>query len=185
MSSVLYYSNHCGHCKSILIKLSNSSLESDIHFLCIDKRFKIDNKIYLMLESGDKILLPPNVNKVPALMLLNKNNKVLFGDDIHNHFDVLLRNTESVKQMRTNELEPQSYSMKDGSGFVKSDVYSFLDMSPEELSAKGNGGTRMMYNYASLNHNEKINTPPEDYKPNKVDEKDIKAYEEERMQNYK
>jgi len=183
MSRVLYYSNFCSHCKNILTKLSNTKIKSDIHFLCIDKRFKIEDKVYLMLENGEKILLPSVVTKVPALMLLYKKNELLFGDDIHKHFDMVIQ-TESVEKMgdpRVSEMEPQSFSMNDV-GFVKSDLYSFLDMSSEELAAKGNGGMRNMYNYGTLNSNEKIFTPPEDYKPNKVDESEIQKYQEERAQ---
>jgi len=182
MSRVLYYSNHCAHCKNILVKLSRSSIKADIHFLCIDKRFKIDGKTYIILEDGDKILLPKNISKVPALMLLYKNNEVLFGEEIENYFNVIIKNKEEIQTNNRNvESEPQSFSMMNSQGFVKSDVYSFIDLTPEELGAKGNGGTRMMYNYASLNNMEKINTPEEDYKPNKVDETEIKKYQEERQ----
>ena len=180
MSSVLYYSNHCGHCKNILLKLSKSSIKSDIHFLCIDKRFKIDDKIYIILENGEKILLPNTITKVPALMLLSRNNETLFGNDIQDHFNVLINNTKTIEDSRQQIMEPQSYDLTNMTGFVKSDNYSFVDMSPEELGAKGNGGTRMMYNYASLNGVERINTPEENYKPNKVDESEIKKYTEER-----
>jgi hypothetical protein len=180
MSIVLYYSNHCGHCKNILLKLSKSSLKSDIHFLCIDKRFKIDDKTYLMLENGEKILLPNTITKVPAIMLLSKNNETLFGKAIHKHFDVLINNTKQIVDSRQQTMEPQSYDLSSVAGVIKSDNYSFVDMSPEELGAKGNGGTRMMYNYASLNGVEKIYTPEENYKPNKVDESEIKKYTEER-----
>ena len=81
---------------------------------------------------------------------------------------------------RTATMEPESYSIGDSSGFVKSDMFSFVDMTPQELAAKGNGGTRMMYNYSTINMNEKIHTPPEDYTPNKVNADDIKKYEEAR-----
>ena len=43
-----------------------------------------------------------------------------------------------------------------------SDTYSYLDMSTDELSAKGNGGIRMMHGYVGLNHIDKIETPPEE-----------------------
>jgi hypothetical protein len=138
MSSVLYYSNHCGHCKNILLMLSKSSIKSDIHFLCIDKRFKIDDKIYIILENGEKILLPNTITKVPALMLLSRNNETIFGEKIQDHFNVLINNTKTIEDSRQQEMEPQSYDLTSMQGFVKSDNYSFVDMSPEELGAKGN-----------------------------------------------
>ena len=184
MSRVLYYSNYCSHCKNILLKLSNTEIKSNIHFLNIDKRFKIEDKVYIILENGDKILLPKEVTKVPALMLLYRKNEIIYGEEIHKHFDLLLEN-EKIKTMgdpRTAQTEPQCFSMDDAHGFVKSDVYSYLDLSAEELGAKGSGGTRNMYNYSGINDNNKIYTPPEDYKPNKVDESEIEKYREERAQ---
>jgi len=42
-------------------------------------------------------------------------------------------------------------------------------MTPDELSAKGNGQARPLYNYISVqNDMNLINTPPDDYKPDKV-----------------
>ena len=35
MSSVLYYSNYCNHCKELLKTVAQSSVKEDIHFLCI------------------------------------------------------------------------------------------------------------------------------------------------------
>lgn len=182
MSCVLYYSNYCGYCKNILTKLSRSSIKSDIHFLCVDKRVVNDNKTYITLENGDRVLLHPGVTKVPSLMLLYKNNEILFGEDIHKHFEYKIRSKEIEKQQdpRTATIEPESFSLTDLMGSVKSDNFSFIDMSAEELSAKGNGGARLMYNYSGLNDQQKIHTPEEDYKPNKVDENELKKYQEQR-----
>ena len=30
-------------------------MKSDIHFLCIDKRFKIEDKVYIILENGSEV----------------------------------------------------------------------------------------------------------------------------------
>ena len=54
MSSVLYYSKYCKNCDNIIGKLSKTSIQKDIHFICIDKRIKENNKIYLLLEGGKK-----------------------------------------------------------------------------------------------------------------------------------
>jgi hypothetical protein len=59
MSSILYYSNFCDHCKKILETITKTSLIDDIHFICIDKRIKEkDNKIYIILENGQKLIMP-------------------------------------------------------------------------------------------------------------------------------
>ena len=42
-------------------------------------------------------------------------------------------------------------------------------MSPDELSAKGKGGMRQLYNYVAANDDIKlINTPPDNYRPDKL-----------------
>ena len=78
MSSILYYSNFCEHSKKLLQTLSKSQVSKGIHFICIDKRTKAANgKINIVLENGQQIVMPENVTKVPALLLLNNNYQVL------------------------------------------------------------------------------------------------------------
>ena len=55
-----------------------------------------------------------------------------------------------------------------GSGVI-SDNYSFWDMSSDDLSAKGSGGLKQMYNYAVPETNSStIETPPDTYVPDKI-----------------
>ena len=64
-----------------------------------------------------------------------------------------------------------SYQLNSGSGGsnIVSEHFTFYDMTPEELSSKGRGANRQMYNYVSANDNViTINTPPESYRPNKI-----------------
>jgi hypothetical protein len=82
MSSILYYSNFCDHSKKLLQSVSKTSVSKDIHFICIDKRVKDNNKIFIILENGQKIIMPENVNRVPALLLLNQGYNVLYGEAI-------------------------------------------------------------------------------------------------------
>ena len=59
-----------------------------------------------------------------------------------------------TKQVTQNNMEPMAFSLGGSGGFsgVTSDQYSFLDMEPESLTAKGDGGMRQMHNYVQLNH---------------------------------
>ena len=43
----------------------------------------------------------------------------------------------------------------------------------DELSAKGQGGLRQMHSFVTLNHDDKIYTPDDDYEPDKVGEVDL------------
>jgi hypothetical protein len=160
MSCILYYSNFCNHSQKLLKGLSKSNVSNEIHFMCIDNRTKKeDGNTYIQLQDKEMIL-PKNIVKVPALLLLNKNYQVLFGEDIYNYFKP--KENEVHVKATMNNLEPMAFSFGGGSAIV-SDNYSFLDMDPDQLSAKGNGGLRQMHNYFSLNNaSEKISTPTEE-----------------------
>ena len=159
MSSILYYSNFCEHSKKLLQTLSKTQVSKDMHFICIDKRVKdSNNKMFIVLENGQKIIMPENVNRVPALLLLNQNYQVLYGEGILNHLKP--KQEVAVRQATQNNMEPMAFSFGSGGfGDIISDAYSFLDQGSEELQAKGNGGMRQMHNYVDLNYSDKISTP--------------------------
>ena len=183
MSSILYYSNYCEHSKSLIQKISHSSVKDDIHFICIDKRIKKSNGgTYIQFENGQDILLPPTVSKVPALLLLNRGHQVLFGDDILNH----VQPREEVNQNIATDFngEPNAFSFDMGGNGVASgitsDCYSFLDQDADSMSCKGGGGMRQQRHYASLDEHVVIETPPDTYSADTVNESTIEEYEKER-----
>jgi hypothetical protein len=151
MSCILYYSKYCDVCKKYLQQLSKTDQQNDIHFICIDKRVKEGNKTFIILENGQKIVLPENITRVPALLLLNQGYTVLYGEQILQHLKP--RQEAAVRQATQNNMEPMAFSFGGGGGFgdIVSDTYSFLDQGAEELEAKGNGGMRQMHNYVDLN----------------------------------
>lgn len=184
MGKILYYSNYCENCKSLLSVISRTELVKSIHFICIDRRNQKNGKTYVVLESNQEVVLPDTIKSVPALLLLNDNYRVFYGDEIVKHLNPI----EKVnREQATNyQGEPECYSIGSGSGFascgggVVSDCYSFLDQDADQLSAKGDGGLRQLYNYATLDHVDKIETPPDDYTPDKIGEINVKNLENER-----
>ncbi len=151
MSCILYYSKYCEVSKKYLQLLSKSEAQKDIHFICIDKRVKeSNNKTYIILENGQKIILPENVTKVPALLLLNQGYQVLYGEQILQYLKP--RQQQEVRKATQNNMEPMAFALGGGGfGDVVSDQYSFLDQDPDDLKAEGNGGMRQMHNYVDLN----------------------------------
>jgi len=149
MSCILYYSKYCDVCKKYLQLLSKTT--NDIHFICIDKRVKeANNKTFIILDNGEKIILPENVTRVPALLLLAKGYEVLYGENILNYLKPAQE--VQVRKATQNNMEPMAFSFNSGGfGDIVSDQYSFLDQAPEDLEAKGNGGMRQMHNYVDLN----------------------------------
>jgi hypothetical protein len=192
MSSILYYSNFCEPSKKLLQTVSKTGVAKDIHFICIDKRIKDSTgKIYIVLQNEQKIIMPENVTRVPALLLLNHNYKVIYGDQIYQHLKPAQE--VQVKQATRNNMEPasffDSFSFSSfGSSGITSDNYSFLDQSDDELSVKGNGGLRQMHSYVSLNDSGNLSMHlPQDENDHKSDklkegEMSIEALQRKREQ---
>ena len=83
-----------------------------------------------------------------------------------------------------NNGEPLAFSYTEmGSGM--SDNYAYLDQSPDELSAKGAGGTRQMHHFSLLNQSGSIETPPENYSPDKIGEVDMGKLQAQRAAEIK
>lgn len=171
MSGILYYSTFCKYCNDLLQYCSRLNITNELHFLSIDKRVKRDNRTYILLENGSEILLPSIIRCVPSLLLLNEGNRILEGDSIKEYISQKSNQGNNVKhhnQQRQQNKEPDSVNLGDLCGSVVSDNFSFLDQEDEELSAKGNGGMRQLYNYATIYSNDTIQTPKDSYVPDKV-----------------
>lgn len=183
MSAILYYSNYCKYSKDLLVKLSRTKRKNDLHFVCIDKREQHkDGTVHVVLENGQRLLLPPNVKKVPCVLLLHHGNRVLDGLNEITHY-LNPGETEINNKATDFNGEPLAFSTCEMGGL--SDNYSYLDMSSDELSAKGNGGMRMMHSYTGWDQNQTIATPPEDYEPNKVGNVDLGKLQQQRNMDIK
>lgn len=167
----LYYSNYCKHSKNVLDFLSKSGLLETINCICIDKR-KLNtqtNQVFIDVDNGKQVLMPPNLSSVPSLLLINKGYCLVLGQDIIKHFAPDVK--KKLESANFGDGEPSSYSLKTSSGGsnIVSEQFTFYDMSPDELSTKGTGGQRQLYDYVSVsNSGAVIATPPDSYKPDKV-----------------
>ena len=176
---IMYYSKYCKNCDKVIKILSRSSVKDYIHFLPIDKRMKNEKgKLSILLDSGESVLLPSSITRVPALLLIHQGNRVLFGDEIINFFREDF--DKERKKASINNDEPLAYSFHGEMGTQMSDSYSYLDQNSDEMGVKGQGGLRQMHSFVKLDQNFKIDTPPEDYVKEKLDENTIKQYEQSR-----
>ena len=175
MATILYYSNFCEPSKKLLQTISKTKLKDTIHFICIDIRKKDSSgQTIIELPQNQKVILPPTVTKVPALLLLNQGHTVLFGEQIYQHFqpqEAVLNHVET-----NGNGEPESYSIGQMSSI--SDQYSFWDQSPSDLSTKGDGGLRQIHNFVALEADYRITTPPENYESDKIGNKGSKTLEQ-------
>jgi hypothetical protein len=220
MGFILYYSTYCVQCQKLIQFISKSDVKNKIHFICIDSR-KRDEKgnLFVMLDNGQQMIVPPNITRVPALIVITQNNRLIFGaDDIKRYFsgdDTAggrgdggggggggggAATNPYIKMAGAAAAgaggggagggggEPTPYILNNAvgcgtSGYgVTSDQYSFYNMTPDELSTKGQGGVRQMHNYVSIHQDTppQIYTPEETYKPDKVGEISLDKIQQQR-----
>lgn len=120
----LYYSNFCNHSKNVLDFMKRNNLLNSIDFLCVDNRFQDSktNTLYIILNNGKtKEPLPPNIQEVPALLLVKEGYRVILGKDIINYYAPSQQNV--FNEIKTNE--PMPTSIDDAGGQFK--TYSQVD----------------------------------------------------------
>ena len=168
----LYYSNHCKHCQKVLQFLVKHNLADKLNFLCIDKRKRDpnNNQIYIVLEDGRQVVMPPNIQSVPALLLVKENYRVLLGEDIIRRYQSIPSHRQSQQPaLSTQEPTGVSLSASNQGMNIISETYTYYNLTPEELSTKGHGGRRQLYNYVPVGQdNLSIYTPPDNYQPDKI-----------------
>lgn len=163
--NILYYSNYCNHCKKLLQELSPTTYRSSLHYICIDKRRKNGDNIEIMLENGSILPLPKEITSVPALFMVNNGGRVLLGENIYNYI-FPKENKDILKQKMNMDEGPMPFSLG-GASFIVSDNYSFLSQTSEEMMSKASGA-KQLHHYATVDYEPIIETPPEDYTPDKV-----------------
>jgi hypothetical protein len=168
---ILYYSNYCKHSQEVLQFFVRNNLAEKFNFINVDKR-RVDRKtgqVYVQLENGKEIMLPPNVHSVPALLIPNENYRVVYGKSIMAKYEQVV---QDIKELSTRgNGEPIGYSLGTSSQQISSEKCSSFLASSDDLSAKGSGGMRSLYNYVSANDDASqytIVTPPDTYRPNKL-----------------
>lgn len=171
---ILYYSNYCKYSQNILQFLVKGNLTEKINFICIDKRYldKKTNQMKIESDNGIVTILPPNIHSVPALLLVNQNYRLILGDDIIKYYEPTVR--KNIMKVNLEQGEPvgipiHTISGSGGSNIV-SEKYTYVNMSPQELSGKGSGENRQMYNYVQIDQmtEQHIQTPLDTWKPDKI-----------------
>tara|TARA_B100000886_G_scaffold340512_2_gene310680 strand:+ start:19463 stop:20026 length:564 start_codon:yes stop_codon:yes gene_type:complete len=161
--NILYYSNHCSHSNKIINRLSKSLLKDEFSYISLDNRYIKNEKLFVKLRNGDEYEISNSIDKVPALLLESYGSRILFGNEIHEFIDLKENDNASSNN------EPSPYAFCSANDNIMSDFYSFLDTPSSEFSAKdGNAGMTQIYNYASIDYNSYLNTPPDTYTPDKI-----------------
>jgi hypothetical protein len=157
--NIFYYSNYCKHSQKVLQCLVKANLTNEISFVCIDKRGRDPNtnQLFIITEGGERVLMPPNVHSVPAMLLVKEQYRVIYGDEILQNYESRIVND---KMTATNfNGEPMGYSLG------------------------GNGGAGALNSLtSSYSGRQSIITPPEEFTSNKIkgDDSIVSSYEQMR-----
>lgn len=195
----MYYSNYCDNSKK-LITIMSRELEqrqlSNIHFINIDKRINKNGNMYALLDNGQEFHIPRAIERVPAIIILNEGNNILFGNSIYQYFGLNLmlnngRQSSNSREMISKNVDPEPFTFEGISGSnigITSDKYSFLDIPSEDMMAEGGGGLSQLHTYITLNDydngNLRINTPDDDGEGPKIS-LDLNKLREQRANDIK
>ena len=173
MFDILYYSNYCKYSQNVLQHVVKHQLIEKVSCISIDRRQRDhqNNHLQVVLENGQRLYLPPNVQSVPALLLVQKNHTVLFGDKqiIHYLKEKYGNPAEAASEiLQFNGGEPSGYAFATATT-SGSEKYTNYHLNPDDLLSKSTSKNRDLRNYVSADHEMgTIPAPPETYKPNKI-----------------
>ena len=94
---ILFYSNFCTYCKEIINRISNTPLNEQMLFVCVD---------------DDNIQLPPFITSVPTIYLINE-KRIVVDDAINDWIGEKLSTNTPAKQSE----EVQAYYGSTGNSF--------------------------------------------------------------------
>jgi hypothetical protein len=157
--NIFYYSNYCKHSQKVLQCLVKANLTNEISFVCIDKRGRDPNtnQMFIITEGGERVLMPPNVHSVPAMLLVKEQYRVIYGDEVLQNYESRIVND---KMTATNfNGEPMGYTLG------------------------GNNAVGALNSLtASYSGRQNIITPPEEFTSNKIkgDDSVVSSYEQMR-----
>lgn len=160
--NLFYYSNYCKHSQKVLNLLMKAQLEREMEFICIDKRGRDPNtnQVFIMTDNGKRMLLPPNIHSVPAMLLVKEHYRVVYGDEILQYYEPrMAKDKMAATQFNGEPMAHNLGSASHGSSFGNSFDQSYSN----KLS---------------------INTPEDNHVSNKIkmgDDSALSQYEQERQ----
>ena len=158
--------------------LAKNNLTNKLNCINIDKRTRnpTTGQMVIHLENGSSVQLPPNVHSVPSLLLVKDKYAVIVGEEIYKYLSPKVSVQNAIATNYNGEPEAYMFAGSASGVNIMSEQYTYYDMSPDELSAKGRGGMRQMYNYVPATQDGfSIPTPPDNYRPDKITSESLEA----------
>jgi hypothetical protein len=142
---ICFYSNKCKWSHAFITELANTPYKAEFRFICVD-------------PAPNRPALPGWLKKVPTLVIRGESEPRTDGEVMNWLYERRLKDSNrgggggggggGDDGAAVGEPEPFTGIEM---GAVGSDMYAFLDMTEADLSAQGNGGTRIQHSYAFLN----------------------------------
>jgi len=182
---IFYYSNFCPHSQKIVQFIVKHQLNEKISCICVDKRKRDgNNQLVVLLENGKQVMLPPNLQSIPAVLCIKKNYTLVLGTEpiteylqskfnlsknSHQLFENPYDKTSAVNK-RPQYQDPIGFHMSEisSSNGISSEAYTSYDLSPDDLSAQSNSSNRPLYHYTPVDNHIRIEAPEDTYRPDKV-----------------
>jgi hypothetical protein len=186
---ILYYSNYCPNSKKVLEYISKNGLIDHLNCICLDRR-SIDpqsGQILIHLENGKCVMMPPGIHGVPAMLIVKENYRCIYAQEIISYLNPMVSRKISKQTLENGEPIAMPLAFSPGGSNIVSDKFTYYNVSPDEYMAKGKGAHRQLYNYVKADHENQltIQTPPDSYRPDKVDEESMQQYQEKRNDEVK
>jgi len=181
---ILYYSNYCPNSKKVLEYISKNGFVEHLNCICIDRR-SIDphtGQMMIHLENGKSVMMPPGIHGVPAMLILKENYRCIYAQEIIAYLNPMISKKISKQTIQNGEPIATPLAFSSGGTNIVSEKFTYYNATPDEYMAKGNGEHRQLYNYVKADHGNElsIQTPPDSYRPDKVDEETMQNFQEKR-----
>ncbi len=152
MIGVLYYGRSCQHSQQLLRKLSQQGISQKLKFVPVDQRERRGEQTLAILDNGSRVLIPPAVTAVPALLDIRDKN-VYQGPDVVKR---LAAEAERLTRAATGaEREPLAFSEISGTS-DSGTAFTFISDDPKALLAQGTGGTQTESFFAGVDETIRI-----------------------------
>lgn len=181
---IFYYSNYCQHSQKVIEFIVKHQLNNKLSCICVDKRKRDvnNNQMHVILENGKQVMLPPNLQSIPAILCVKKNYTLVLGTDpIKEYLKQTFQLGQEANRLFDNPHQSQINQrpqMQEPAGFelngisansnIFSEPFTNYNLSPDDLAAQSRSNNRPLYNYTAVDKQFTIETPEDTYRPDKV-----------------
>ena len=184
---ILYYSNMCKHSQKVVQFVVKNQLTDQLSCICVDKRKRDanNNQTMVILENGQTVMLPPNLQSIPAILCVKRNYTLVLGADpiieylqsffglsphSHDLFEHPNHPSTAVNR-RPQSQDPIGFELVNGPSSntgIYSEPFTGYNLEPEDLAGQSQSSNRPIYEYTPVDKQIFIDTPEDKYRPDKV-----------------